>query len=99
MVPPVATETQDNGGAANKVMVKGMESWQDDRVRNNELKEMEIAEHLGGQDMYIDAEKVCLPSLPLESPTNSHKRTRTGTTGQAQSISSHCALRTEAART
>ena len=44
-------------GKSSKKMEKGIESWQDDRVRNNELKEMEVADKLGGQDMYIDSEK------------------------------------------
>lgn len=56
MSPPVAVESAP-APAVNKVIQKGNESWQDDRVRNNEIKEMEIAERLGGTDMYIDAEK------------------------------------------
>ena len=57
MSPPIATEDLKQDAPANKVIKKGIESWQDDRVRNNEIKEMEIADQLGGQDMYIDSEK------------------------------------------
>ena len=60
MTPPVATESISApavGGNVNKVMKKGIESWQDDRVRNNEISEMSIADELGGADMYVDSEK------------------------------------------
>lgn len=54
---PHADAENGTSQKSSKQMTKGIESWQDDRVRNNELKEMEIASQLGGVDMYIDGEK------------------------------------------
>jgi 2,4'-dihydroxyacetophenone dioxygenase len=56
MSPPEAVAAQPVHHSS-KTMSKGIESWQDDRVRNNEISEMEIADRLGGKDMYIDGEK------------------------------------------
>lgn len=56
MPPPGATENGTES-QSSKVISKGNESWQDERVRNNELKEMDIANRLGAEDVYIDGEK------------------------------------------
>lgn len=51
MSPPVAIET-------TPVQAKPVNGTPqvDDRVKQNELKELAIADEMGGKDMYIDAE-------------------------------------------
>ena len=57
MAPHAETGNGTATHTSSKQMKKGVESWQDDRVRNNELSEMNIAERLGGADMYINAQE------------------------------------------
>ena len=52
MAPPVATES-----AHEPVQSKPANGATHDRVKNNEIKEDEIADRLGAADVYIDAEK------------------------------------------
>lgn len=52
MAPPIATETP-----STPPLGKGVNTWQDERVRNNEIKEDEVAERLGAPDTYTDGEK------------------------------------------
>lgn len=57
MSPPSATNGVSNDQVSNPSTAKGPNSWQDERVRRNELKENKIADRLGAPDVYTDGEK------------------------------------------
>ena len=57
MAPPVATESAPEPVHSKAANGSGPRDFRDDRVKQNEIKEDEIADKLGAADQYIDAEK------------------------------------------